>query len=55
MILAILLAFQIVSTTSNIYSLLSVHFIYEDIKMDLMQDETSDPTASNDLSIHTTA
>lgn len=33
MILAILLAFQIVSTTSNILtSLLSVHFIYEDIK-----------------------
>ncbi len=32
MILAILLAFQIVSTTLNIYSLLSVHFNYEDIE-----------------------
>lgn len=38
MILAFFLAFQIMSTTSNILtSLLFVHFIYEDIqKMDLI-------------------
>lgn len=52
MILAILLAFQIMSTTSNILtSLLSVHFIYEDIKKWTLY-RMRHLTASNDPSIH---